>query len=148
MIDVDDTRERLGLLRQQLEKGFSPETAQDNVRPHGARSTGQCAAVSIVVREVLGGRFASTMSSGQSHWFNRIEVNGALWDVDLTGDQIGGRPVQIAPAGSIYPSSRERSESDLCSDVIQRAILLARRSELKGVLPALESLLEKKHLMI
>ena len=135
-------------LRRRLEAGFSTETAQRDSIGGEVASAGQCAAVAAVVREIAGGRFVSTMIDGRSHWFNRIDIDGSAWDLDLTGDQYGREPVQQAAAGSLYPGTRERTEADLTPETLQRAIILARRCGLERAVPGLQRLLKAARLIV
>lgn len=110
-------------LRGQLEAAFSPATAApgtDSAIP----SAGHCAAVSHIFRSRLGGEYVSASVSGVSHWFNRVSVCGRVFDVDLTGDQFGRPPVQVAPAGELYEGARLRRSDELRQETIDRASAL------------------------
>lgn len=115
-------------IRALLESGFSPETAFGATRGI-ALSAGQCAAAAKVVRDLIGGEYVSARVAGQSHWFNRIVVNGLVIDVDLTGDQFGRPSVQIAPAGALYEDTRDRQPQEMNEETIARADRLAARIE-------------------
>lgn len=113
-------------LRPQLERGFSPETAAPGFAGSGP-STGQCAAVSTVLNQVLGVRMVSARVNGQSHWFNRTRIGEKEYDFDLTGDQFGFPVIRLAEAGRLHPATKVRDFADLSSETIQRARLLAAR---------------------
>lgn len=126
---LTDLQRKAVELRELLEPHFSPETALGG----GVGSTpsaGQCAATAVVVNSVLGGVFVSARVNGESHWFNRIETASGSMDVDLTGDQFGGRRVQIAPAGMLYSSTFTRENVEVTSETRARARLLATRAGL------------------
>jgi hypothetical protein len=76
--------------------------------------------------------------NGISHWFNRIQADDQLLDIDLTGDQFGYPAVQIKPAEELYPQTRERSPDELNDETLHRAAVLARRAGLLEVAEALE----------
>jgi hypothetical protein len=124
-------------LRARLERSFSPDTAL-----HGQQSdilsAGQCAAAAAIIWEMLGGSLVSANVHGVSHWFNRIQIDDQLLDLDLTGDQFGYPAIQIKPAEELYLYTRERSPDELNDETLYRAILLARRAGLLEVAGALE----------
>jgi hypothetical protein len=55
-------------------------------------------------------------------------VAGDFFDVDLTGDQFGLPPVQLARGGQLYGGSRVRRSSEVNQSTRMRAALLARRA--------------------
>ena len=125
-------RRTVANLRARLEPAFGPETATEPpVRPLSA-SAGQCGAVATIVREMLGGQLVSADVDAQSHWFNRIPVAGDVFDVDLTGDQFGLPPVQLARGGRLYSGSRVRHLDEVDQNTRRRAMLLARRAGVSG----------------
>ncbi len=117
-------------LREQLEKGFSPETSNSG-KAGATPSAGHCAAASHIVREILGGEFASATVRGESHWFNRIGEGEERWDMDLTGDQFGLAPARVAPAGELYPGTRERAPEEMTEETRERARRLAERAGIR-----------------
>jgi len=136
-IDVDRLRTDLLNLRARLEKGFSPDTAVNGLQ-NDVPSAGHCAAATAIVWETLGGSLVSTSIRGMSHWFNRVQADDQLLDLDITGDQFGYPAVQIKPAEELYPYTRERSPDELNDETLHRAALLARRAGLSEVAEALE----------
>jgi hypothetical protein len=127
-----DFEKMLGSLRTQLEKGFSPETAAPGFVGSGP-STGQCAAVSTLLNQILGVEMVSAIVNGQSHWFNRTRIGEKEYDFDLTGDQFGFPAIRLAEAGRLHPTTKARTFSDLNTETIQRARLLAVRCNLTEV---------------
>ena len=124
-----DTQNRPSLheIRAALETAFRADTAVGGVA--GATpSAGHCAAVSVIVRRILGGEHASAIVRGQSHWFNRVELCGLILDVDLTGDQFGLPAVQVSHPGEMYYGTRTRSDGDVNDDTRRRADMLAARA--------------------
>ena len=121
------TMTKLAQLRARLARAFSGDTAAAGTVSR-IPSAGHCAAVAAVVRAEFGGQFLSTIVDAQSHWFNRIDVGGQSFDVDLTGDQFGLDAIRIARAGELFLSSRVRSVEQLNDETLRRARLLASRS--------------------
>jgi hypothetical protein len=119
--------QELSGLRAQLERGFSPETAQHGL-VHRVLSAGQCAAVAVVLHELLGGQLVSARVEGESHWFNRLPTPEGEVDVDITADQFGFPPVRIASIGELYPGTRVRSEAEISPETRHRSELLKRRA--------------------
>jgi hypothetical protein len=119
-------------LRSRLEQGFSRETAAPGF-PSPSVSSGQCAAVSLIGRELLGGDFVSAVIDGHSHWFNRILDGNILLDIDLTGDQFGRPRIQIASPDNLYPSSKVRDPGEVHKETIARAVRLAQKADLPEV---------------
>jgi len=70
------------------------------------------------------------MVDGEEHWFNRLEIDTQSFDADLTGDQFGYEPLQIRPAGSLYPNATVAEFSDLKPEALHRAAVLAVRAGL------------------
>ena len=133
---------QLTSLRATLEKAFSPDTAAagfEGVTP----STGQCAAASLVVYELLGGDLVSAKVQGQSHWFNRIYVEEQVLDVDVTGDQFGLPGLQMAEANALYADSRVRNSTEANPETIARAIRLAERANVEPAARGLRELLSR-----
>lgn len=125
----------VGMLRQlrtQLEKGFSPETSLPGHTP-GRLSAGQCAAVALVMHELLGGQLVSATVGGVSHWFNRLETGDGQIDVDTTADQFGLPPIRISRAGELYPGTRVRHDSDVRDETRRRSNLLKQKASAQGV---------------
>lgn len=126
--------------RKLFELKFAPDTAAGGWQNDAIPSAGHCAAVSAILyhqlavfAERFGGRVqcVSAIVNGGSHWFNRVELPDEAWDIDLTGDQFGLPPVQIAEAGTLYEGTRVRDFSELNEETLQRAALLARRAGLE-----------------
>lgn len=136
---MDRLRAELLELRARLEKNFSPDTALNGLQSD-VPSAGHCAAAAAIVWKRLGGSLVSTSLKGMSHWFNRLQVDDQLLDLDITGDQFGYPAIQIKPAEELYPYTRERSPDELNDETLQRAALLARRAGLLEVAEALEKL--------
>ncbi len=119
-------------LRVTLEAAFSPETAAPGTETAGRPpSVGQCAVVSIIVRDRFGGEFVSTTVQGQSHWFNRLNIGGRVIDVDLTGDQFGLQAVRFGEPGGLWPGTRTRTPHELREETVRRAIRLAEKAGLQ-----------------
>lgn len=116
-------------LRQRLNDVFAPETARPGTN-RAIPSSGHCAAVAAIVQDRLGGMLVSAIVEGESHWFNRLNINGQELDLDLTGDQFGRKPVQIAPAGKLYESTRVRHVDELNAETRDRAEQLAKNANL------------------
>lgn len=115
-------------MRDRLERGFSRRTAYPGTNWE-VPSAGHCAAVATIAHEILGGQLVSTVINGKSHWFNRIQVQGGLYDFDLTGDQFGRSKVRLAKAGNLYKHVRTRSLDQVNQETLRRAELLAARSD-------------------
>jgi hypothetical protein len=131
-MQILDHGQLLGILeevRRQLSEAFSADTAATGF-PATTPSAGHCAAVSSILSSVLGAEMASARVNGLSHWFNRLHLSSGDVDFDLTGDQFGYSPVQIASAGTLYPETRIRPFSDLNEETRTRAALLAGRAKL------------------
>jgi len=109
-----------------MERAFAPDTAAEGF-PRVCPSSGQCAAVTVILYETLGGEMVSASVDGLSHWFNRITLTDGVFDYDVTGDQFGRPTVQLAPANSLYPGTKLRSSDELTNETIQRARRLAGR---------------------
>lgn len=125
----------VGMLRQlrnQLEKGFSAETSLPGQRP-GVPSAGQCAAVALIMHELLGGELVSAHVGDVSHWFNRLQTDEGVLDIDTTADQFGLPPVRTSPAGELYPGTRVRQDSEVRDETRRRSLLLKREAIAKGV---------------
>lgn len=114
-------------VRIRLERAFSPETAQ-----HGwsssTPSSGQCAAVAVIVYELLGGQMVSALVDGRSHWFNRLCTSDGEIDLDITADQFGYSPIRVSRAGELYPGTRVREVAEVVSETWARSDLLKQRS--------------------
>jgi hypothetical protein len=134
---VDRLRAELLELRARLDESFSPDTALNGLQSD-VPSAGHCAAAAAIIWKTLGGSLVSTSLKGMSHWFNRIQADDQLLDLDITGDQFGYPAVQIKPAEELYPYTRERSPDELNDETLHRADLLARRAGLSEVAEALE----------
>jgi len=125
----DLLNQKLLALRAQLERGFSPETAQFGQQ--GSRpGTGQCAAVTLIVRDIFGGEMVSARVQDESHWFNRLCVDEGVVDVDLTADQFSETAVRVCQAGDLYPDTRIRRDSEVAEETRRRSTLLRQRAEI------------------
>jgi len=116
-------------LRSVLEPAFSDETALPGSTRHPL-SSGHCAAVAALVHRRLGGWLVSATVGNQSHWFNRLRAGNRLIDVDLTGDQFGRAPVQVAAFGRLYRDTRVRRPSELLPETLARCEKLEQRARL------------------
>lgn len=127
------TSEEAQRLREQLDSAFCKETSFSGDAYQGG-SDGHCAVVALIVWARFGGSFVSTYHFEISHWYNRI---GDL-DVDLTGDQFGLDPVQIKR--DLYPGARIRKLEDVNDETIKRAITLAEKADLGGLVETIRGL--------
>jgi len=116
-------------LREALQGAFGRDTSFPNAR-YTSSSAGHCAAVAAIVYRRLGGNLVSAEIDNESHWFNRISVQGKRFDIDLTGDQFGRPPIQIAKFGHLYPSTRVRRVRELQDETLRRSELLEQRARL------------------
>jgi hypothetical protein len=130
-------------LRLQLEREFRPDTAAPGFES-GGPAAGQCAAVATIVNDLFGGELVSAIVQGQSHWFNQIRVGEARVEIDLTGDQFGRPPLQMAKLWSLYPDTKTRDFSELKAETLSRAAVLAARAQLTTVENSLRRSLQQK----
>jgi len=114
-------------LRACLERAFSPETAQLG-SSSSVPSAGQCAAVAVIVQEILGGQMVSARVNGFSHWFNRLPTLEGEIDLDITADQFGHSPILTSRAGDLYPETRVRKAAEVAAETRARSDLLKQRS--------------------
>lgn len=114
-------------VRDRLERAFSPETAQQGWSS-SVPSSGQCAAVAVIVHELLGGQMVSARVEGRSHWFNRLQMPDGEIDLDLTADQFGYPAIRMSGAGKLYPGTRIRQFVEVAPETKVRADLLKQRS--------------------
>lgn len=126
-LSQNDLMEELQRLRARLEPVFAPDTAFPGSKL-GIRSAGHCAVVAAIVQESLGGALLSAEVDHEQHWFNRIETTAGVVDVDLTGDQFGLPPLQIAPSGKLYRGAVAKDLTDLLPEAIERANRLCLRA--------------------
>jgi len=96
---MSEKTQQLIQLRTQLERAFSPDTAVPDSKG-GTPSSGHCAATAYLVQKLFDGDYVSATVQGQSHWFNRIEIDETSVDIDLTGDQFGLSALRIGGAGN------------------------------------------------
>lgn len=141
---MSDLLERMRELRDRLDGAFRPDTASKGF-PGNSPSSGHCAAVSVIVHEMLGGEMISTLVDGHSHWINRVNWDDSKLDVDLTGDQFGRAPVQVGLPGDLYPGLRVRALREVNLETLQRARLLAQRAELMDVAHSLEDKIVRRN---
>lgn len=118
--------DKLEWLRKDLEQAWGTDTAVKGP-PSSLPSAGQCAVTAMVVHDHLGGTYVSAVIDGVSHWFNCVRFGKTWVDVDLTGDQFGRGPIQIAPAGTLYQGSRTRSAKELNDETVARYQILRGR---------------------
>lgn len=135
---------RLRRLRRKLDSAFSPETAAQGF-PSTTPSAGQCAAVSVIVHFGLGAELASARVQGLSHWFNRFPMGADALDVDLTGDQFGFPPVQVASSGALYNETRRREPTELHLETLERAARLAQLAGLETIRAKIQQALAARH---
>ena len=124
-----NTKVQVQNLRKCLEPVFTSDTgrhSEEVVIP----STGHCAAVALIANIMFKGQLISATVQKESHWFNRIEIDGLWYDVDLTGDQFGFPPVQIKTAQRLYGKSKVRSWKEVTWETAVRAYILAERADL------------------
>ena len=119
----------LAEIRARLEPSFSPELAKGGLSGR-TPSAGHCAAVSLIIRDLLGGELVSSVVNGESHWFNRLSTSDGPIDVDITADQFGLDPVRVAEAGKLYSSTRLRFDSEIAPETLRRSELLRDRAGL------------------
>lgn len=117
-------------LRAKLERGFDQDTALPGAWRCEVPSSGQCAAVALIVHDTLGGSLVSAHVNGISHWFNRITTSDGELDIDITADQFGFVPIRIGDPGSLYANERIRSKAELRVETVSRAQLLKARAGL------------------
>lgn len=142
--DLNALWERLTSLRSLISPWFGPDTAVPGTQSN-IPSAGHCAAVAAIVNAELGGVLISANVDGQSHWFNRFVVGVDAFDADLTGDQFGQAPVQLAPKGHLHPNERLRSRDQLNAETIERALMLAERAGLTSAACSLAAELHLRH---
>jgi hypothetical protein len=131
---LHELKSQAEFLRGKLEIAFSPETSVAGARRH-TLSSGQCAAAAAVVFDTIGGVFVSAIVENESHWFNRIQICGSAFDIDLTGDQFGRPAIQIGLEGSLYDGTRIRRPEELKEETIRRANALARKAGMGELRP-------------
>jgi hypothetical protein len=128
--DLHVVRSQAEQIRSALEPAFSAETALPGSN-RWIPSAGHCAAVAAIVRRQLGGWLVSAVVGHETHWFNRLRAGKRLIDVDLTGDQFGRAPIQIATFGRLYHGTRVRRPSELLPETLARSEKLEQRSHLE-----------------
>lgn len=115
---------------------LAPHYARDTAAPGtsiigSVQSSGHCAVAAMILRSIFGGDLVSTTVKGESHWFNRIDVNGFILDVDITGDQFGLEAIQVGPADALYDTPARIRESDEVEQGTHlRAVILAERAHI------------------
>ena len=119
-------------LRERLEKVWGPDTGREGTWDALCPSRGQCASTAVLLQGMMGGEIVTASVQGQTHWFLRSQG----YDIDLTGDQFGGRKVAIGGRGVLYRGTRPRRRNGMgplhpgVGPKLQaRANLLARRLE-------------------
>ncbi|MEM3097472.1 MAG: hypothetical protein QXU32_01965 [Nitrososphaerales archaeon] len=132
-------------LRSLLETAFYPETSCQNAGVYNkCSSIGQYVAVAVIVYDRFGGKFVNTTAPGQSHWFNRLNINGEVMDVDLIDDQFGLPAIRFGNPGNLWPNTRRINMNELHHETIQRAILLAMKAGLIDIYDRLQQFLESR----
>ena len=129
---IEELRNRIASIRSALEPAFASDTALDQMSGP-VPSAGHCAAVAVLVNDLLGGMLVSALVNGQSHWFNRLQVGNGVLDVDVTGDQFGLEPIRVGPLGSLYEHTRVRSREEVHEETFARAVKLGIRAGLETV---------------
>ena len=127
--DLDTAFNLANKFRKMIENHFSQETAlpgTNHVRP----SSGQCAVASILFARLTGADCLSTEIDGISHWFNRLNINGVNYDIDITADQFGFNPVRIALEGELYPFYKRRNADEINTETLDRALKLAEKTKI------------------
>lgn len=126
-------------LRLLLADVFAPDTCTPGAWTPRCPSTGHAASVSALITRSVGAHdpddparpyaeCVSTVHEGQAHWFNRVYVGMYAFDMDITGDQYGFAPIQMATAGALgYDDVRVRAWKDLPLETAVRAATLAER---------------------
>jgi hypothetical protein len=127
MNDLETIQTTLKKLRLGLDSSFSTDTAVPGTLST-IPSAGHCAAVTVIVKSLLGGDLLSTKVQGISHWVNRLYLDNDTYEVDLTGDQFGYHTVQISP-NELYPDETLRSIRDINEETFNRAEKLAKKIE-------------------
>lgn len=134
----EELTEDLYSIRAALEPAFSYDTAY-KYKMGWTPSAGHCGAVAVIVNTILGGAYCSATVDGESHWFNRLSDGNQLYDVDLTGDQFGKPPVQMADVGRLYAGTRIRDFfGSVSPDTMARALRLAQRAKLSIAVEGIE----------
>ncbi len=114
-------------VRSLFENYFSKDTAAVGTTSP-IPSAGHCAVAALLAQNMFDGELVSASVMGMSHWFNRVRYDGAFHDVDLTADQFGYPPIQVAGAGKLYKDTQVRSRSEVAQETINRANLLHTKS--------------------
>lgn len=125
---TDKILSELCAIRRRLDSAFSQASAYPTVNALAVGSAGQCGATALLIQHLFGGDLVSTNIGKDSHWYNRLNVEGTQIDVDITGDQYGYEPVRVGPVGTLFRQSRIRSTSEVQSETRIRAAVLARNS--------------------
>ena len=139
----EDLLRQLQLLRRRLESAYGPDTAAPGFVGN-TPSTGQCAATSVIARELLGGEMVSAKVQGLSHWYNRFRVRDAFVDADITGDQFGLPILQVAAQGQLYADTRVRPREHLNAETLRRARLLAERAGATDIVDSVDAVLSSR----
>jgi hypothetical protein len=127
---IDELRNRVASIRGALEPAFASDTALDQMSGP-VPSAGHCAAVAVLVNDLLGGTLVSAIVNGQSHWFNRVQAGNGVVDVDVTGDQFGLESIRIGAAGTLYEDTRVRTHEEVHEETFVRATKLGTRAGLE-----------------
>lgn len=133
--------ETLTELHGRLTRSFALDPATKR-NPGKPVSSGNCGAAAVIIQALLGGETLATKIVGPGHWLNRIEVQGEMFDIDLTGDQFKLPAIQIAAVGEIYPDAVVTKAKDLDPETLARALEFAEAAGLDKAVVALEELLE------
>jgi hypothetical protein len=108
---------------------FAPDTAL----PGSPEYPPHCAVVSLLAKLYFNAYMVSsvvTTREGEetSHWYNCLVWHGRIFDFDLTGDQFGFDSIQVAR--ELYENRRPRIVEEINEETLNRAKLLAERSDL------------------
>lgn len=123
-------KRKLNEVRVSLDKVFADDTAAIGSK-RDIPSSGHCAVVAMLVRDLFGGDYVSTVIDGQSHWYNKLYTGNKLrWThmwVDLTGDQFGGPKIIYSYDSPLYQNTRVRLPEELNSETKERFYVLRDR---------------------
>jgi hypothetical protein len=130
--NLESVLQQLDDLRRRFDEAFAPDTALPGSDGPTA-SAGHCAVVAAVIQQRLGGELLSTTIQGEPHWLNRLFTSTGAIDFDLTGDQYGCPPVQVAFAGGLYGKVLVRPFAELLPETLERAAVFAARAGMPDV---------------
>lgn len=120
IVTVEDFEDEMRILRWALKQSWTEETKHPSTTSD-IPSAGQCVVTAVFIYFAFGGELVSAIVNGESHWFNRFYIGADEYDVDLTGDQFGFKPIQIKEAGLLYGNSRVRRIGEVNMETLLRA---------------------------